>query len=231
MTKLKDAILATCRTPRLALLWISILITAVRTGLRRGELLQIVWSDINFERRTLNIRAEINKTDRSRLLPLDRGLTFHLWLYYTRLPAKRMSLESGLFPLSDTAVEQRWTRLCRTANIKDLHFHDLRRTAGVYFDADRELTVSEHEYMMGHDEGTTNSIYRIGEVNRIRTKLDKGFEAIDIPKTDEQLEERIEFVFNSSYDDYEEFLKAKKSAKPDPEMENAKAEYLRIFPP
>jgi hypothetical protein len=66
------------------------------------------------------------------------------------------------------------------------------------------------------------------DIERIRAKLDKGYELIELPKTQEELEERIEFIFNSTYDDFEEFLKAKRLAVRDYQYEDMKANYLRI---
>jgi integrase len=165
----------TCRTPKHYLLWFSLITTAINLGLRRGELTKIAWGDMSFTDRTLNIRAEITKTGKKRLLPIPIGLVLYLHMYRKKLRADETASDKLVFNISTSALEQRWQRLCDDAGIKDLHFHDLRRNAGTYFDSDRELTVTENEYMLGHAKKTSNSIYRKGIIERIRVKLDKGF--------------------------------------------------------
>src|SRR5262249_492524 len=127
----------TFRTRRQMLLWHSLILAAVETGLRRGELLKIEWKDIDFGKRTLNVRAEITKTGKSRLLPVSRGMNFHFWLYRSRVPEGERAPNERVFPISESALEQAWRRLCRRMGVTGLHFHDLRRTAGTYFDSER----------------------------------------------------------------------------------------------
>jgi integrase len=152
----------TCRTPKHYLLWKSLIDTAINLGLRRGELTKIVWGDVNFNDRTLNIRAEITKTGKKRLLPIPIGVLLCLHTYRKKLRADETTSDKFVFDISLSALEQRWQRLCEDAGIKDLHFHDLRRNAGTFFDSDRGLTVTENEYMLGHAKKTSNSIYRKG---------------------------------------------------------------------
>lgn len=44
------------------------------TGLRCGETLQLLWSDVDLERGTLTIRPEISKTNKGRIVPLHDAL-------------------------------------------------------------------------------------------------------------------------------------------------------------
>src|SRR5262249_32430303 len=51
-----------------------LLIAALDSAMRRGELIQLKWSDINFENRTINVRAMTTKTARSRTVPISSRL-------------------------------------------------------------------------------------------------------------------------------------------------------------
>lgn len=48
-----------------------VVILALNTGMRRGELFSIEWSDVDFEQRLIRLRPEITKTGRGRNLPMN----------------------------------------------------------------------------------------------------------------------------------------------------------------
>ena len=175
-----------CRGKRQYRLWFSLILAAYCTALRRGELLKLLWADIDFDKRTLLVRAESSKTRRARLLPLERMLCWHLMLYRSLVPEEDKTPSSRVFPISGTAHEQAWKRIVKRAGIEDLHFHDLRHAGATRYD-ELGLTRSENEYMLGHSGSGTNSKYVHAEMERIRAKLDVGQEDIDLPTNDEQL--------------------------------------------
>jgi integrase len=57
-------LLAACEDPRAHLR--AILICALDTGMRRGELFSLTWADVDFENRLITIRAFNTKTMRER---------------------------------------------------------------------------------------------------------------------------------------------------------------------
>src|SRR5262249_46893527 len=51
-------------------------LTALYTGCRRGEMFQLTWDDINFDRQYIHFRAETTKTGEARSAPLiERALS------------------------------------------------------------------------------------------------------------------------------------------------------------
>lgn len=56
----------------------AILICALDTGMRRGEILGLKWSDVDFEERVLTIRAFNTKTMKERQVSLTTRLTLEL---------------------------------------------------------------------------------------------------------------------------------------------------------
>jgi integrase len=176
-----------CRGKRQYRLWYSLILAAYCTALRRGELLKLLWGDIDFEKRTLLVWAENSKTRKARLLPLENGLCFQLMLYRSTLSEQERAPSSRVFSISGTAHEQAWRRIVKRAQIEDLHFHDLRHAGATRYD-ELGLTRSENEYMLGHSGSSTNSRYVHAEIERIRVKLDAGFESIKLPKNDEEVE-------------------------------------------
>jgi len=102
-----------------------LLMMALTTGARKGELLGLKWSDIDFKSRVASVRH--TKTDKPRLLPLTGNVVQELMRF-------RESDEALVFKntvCSDKAydVKQAWSYTLKRSGIKHCRFHDLRHTA------------------------------------------------------------------------------------------------------
>jgi integrase len=97
-----------------------LVLLALETAMRRGELLRLRWSDINLDSRIAILRMTKNGT--SRKVPLS-----------TKATAVLRSIPKGkddrIFQLTDMGMEAAFRKACSRADIKNLHFHDLRHTA------------------------------------------------------------------------------------------------------
>jgi len=103
-------------------------ILAIETAARRGELCALVWGDVNFERRTLQIRAEdpgAAKTGTKRTVPLSQRAIDVL----KAAKPKRAKDDDSLLGFKGDSLSQAFDRACRRAAIDDLRFHDLRHEA------------------------------------------------------------------------------------------------------
>jgi len=104
----------------------SILITALNTGMRRGEILNLKWSQVNMEKRCL--RVEQTKSGKNRMIPING------YLYRELLKVKSLNGKSEyVFPNPKTGrpfteVKKSFKNACKRAGIHDLRFHDLRHT-------------------------------------------------------------------------------------------------------
>jgi integrase len=112
---------------------------AIETAMRRGEILQLKWS--NFDSKNSIILIEDTKNGYSRFVPLNSAATKIL----------NSISRSGdqIFPTSASAVQQSWQRLTKRAGIIDLHFHDLRHEAISRF-FEQGLSVPEVALISGH---------------------------------------------------------------------------------
>ncbi len=134
MTKLADA-LKTTRNPLLA----PAVLFAIETALRRGELLDLTWSNICTARRVAHIPK--TKTGYARTIPLtDAALAILTSLSRT---------QSKVFPMSPMALRMAWNRVRERAGMADLNFHDLRHEAISRF-AEMGLTTAELAVISGH---------------------------------------------------------------------------------
>lgn len=121
--------------------WLAPIVTfALETGMRRGEMLSLRWSDVNLERRVVRLRETKNGDGRS--VPLTTRATGLL----NDLPK---SIDGRVFPTTAQALEQAFRRAVVRAKIVDLHFHDLRHEA-VSRLFEKGLNVMEVASISGH---------------------------------------------------------------------------------
>ena len=108
-----------------------IITVALETGMRRGEILSIKKSHIDFNKSVLFIPS--TKTDTPRSIPLSTDAITSL---RGQLRASQ-SVSGGVIPLYEAplftyslrGLSGAFLRLCRRLNIDNLHFHDLRHEA------------------------------------------------------------------------------------------------------
>ena len=104
-----------------------IIIIALETGMRRGEILQIRRSHIDFTLQTLLI--PLTKTDTPRTIPLSSRAVVSLREQISISGNIAPIREAPLFSLLPDSLSQAFRRLCRRLDIQNLHFHDLRHEA------------------------------------------------------------------------------------------------------
>ena len=103
-----------------------ILVVALNTGMRRGEIFNLKWSQVDLDKR--NIIVEQTKSGKNRIIPIND------YLYQELLKVKNQNEKSEyVFPNQETGkpfteVKKSFKNACRKAGINDLRFHDLRHT-------------------------------------------------------------------------------------------------------
>lgn len=115
---------------------------ALCTAMRRGELLGLQWKHIDLQKRTAYL--PLTKNGESRLVPLSTQAASVLG----KLPR---SIDGKVFPLTADALKHAWQRACKSANVKNLHFHDLRHEAASRM-AQRLANVLELAMITGHKD-------------------------------------------------------------------------------
>lgn len=116
-----------------------VVLLALNTGLRRGEMLSLQWSDINLDARMLTVRREQAKSGKQRHVPLNAEALAVLSAWKTCIPA-----EGSVFGVA--SVKSAWMSLLAAAKVGSFRFHDLRHhfasrlvMAGVDLNTIREL--------------------------------------------------------------------------------------------
>jgi integrase len=101
-----------------------VVLLAVATGMRRGEILALRWLDVSLELGIILLPQTKNGDGRS--VSLNQTALKVLRSVPVRLDTKPTD---KLFPdVTPAQVSEHFTRLCRKAGILDFHFHDLRHT-------------------------------------------------------------------------------------------------------
>jgi integrase len=101
-----------------------IVLIALHTGMRRGEICGLQWFDLNFERGLIHVRNTKNGKDR--LIPMNATVR--------TLLENQAKTSSYVFPSPRTKerlveIKYSFVRAVKAAKITDLRFHDLRHTA------------------------------------------------------------------------------------------------------
>lgn len=100
-------------------------LVALTTGARRGELLRLRWSDIDFVQRTA--RLERTKNGKPRLLPLTKPVIEQLMRF--REKGDGLIFPSTISKSQPFAFRHHWYELLKEAGLSGLRFHDLRHSA------------------------------------------------------------------------------------------------------
>lgn len=139
------------RTVTFADLLKPLILTALNTGMRRGELFGLTWADVDLERRILTVLADNAKAGKTRHIPLNSEVLATL----TDWRKQAADTNGRVFPARDGGrldnIKTAWTGLLKKADISHFRFHDLRHSfasrlvmAGVDLAVVREL--------MGHGD-------------------------------------------------------------------------------
>ena len=124
-----------------------LVLLALNTGLRRGELFQLRWEDVQLKPRLLTVRGAGAKSGQTRHIPLNSEALRLLKQWKPGDAASRTFVFANVRstePLGD--VKKAWKALMRKAEVSAFRFHDLRHTfasklvmAGVDLNTVREL--------------------------------------------------------------------------------------------
>jgi integrase len=132
---------------------------SVATGMRRGELLRLNWSDIDYARQTVGIH--ITKTDTPRRVYLTQNACAALKALQTE---KVRAIDGAVFTLPDgtrvkeSTFDQRWHKVRAAAALKDFRYHDLRHSCASFL-AQQGATLNQIAEVLGHKALATTQRY------------------------------------------------------------------------
>jgi len=142
-----------CRASHWDKLYLIVLL-AITTGARKGELTQLRWNDIDFERRTAYVST--TKNGQPKVLPLTESVIKELQLFNKN--------DSSLIFASKVKEEvaycftKPWKKALEDAEIKDFRFHDLRHSCASYL-AQSGASLLEIADVLGHKQISVTKRY------------------------------------------------------------------------
>ena len=124
-----------------------VVLMALSTGARKGEILSLVWSAIDLPRSLVTFHYTKNRTRRSVPIAGELGRILAHRAKVRRIDtALVFSRADGLAP---TDIRSAWETALRHAGIRDFRFHDLRHSAASYL-AMSWASLTEIAEILGH---------------------------------------------------------------------------------
>jgi integrase len=150
-----------------------IVVLAIYTGMRRGEIFNLKWSDVDFARSYIHIGK--SKTGRARFIPMTEIVRDEL--EQLRAGAKQDAEHIFILPRTGkplTRIDKSFTGACKDAGIRNLRFHDLRHTTGTRLGeiGTDVFTIAE---ILGHSDIRMTARYTHATDNNLR-KAAQGLE-------------------------------------------------------
>lgn len=156
----------------------ALIIAALSTGCRVGELLTLQWGDVQVddrdEFRTIVLRASKTKTATTRIVPIGQRLRAVLEMLRTDPEGQQLPPEAFVFGDEIggriSSVKTAWGTACRDAGVVGLRFHDLRREFACRLLESRAELHDVRDFL-GHSNITTTSRYLRSTTLRLERAL------------------------------------------------------------
>ncbi|GMO20728.1 site-specific integrase [Bradyrhizobium sp. TM233] len=136
---------------------------ALATAMRRGEIANMQWKDLDLKRRLLTI--PVTKNGHARTIPLSNDAI--------RALPKRCAIDGRVFSMTGNAIHLAWDRITKRAGLDDLRFHDLRHEAISRF-FELGLTIPEVATISGHRDATMLLRYAHASSSAVFKKLNQA---------------------------------------------------------
>ena len=102
-----------------------LVLLAMNTGLRRGELFSLSWSDVDLHRKMLTVRASVAKSGRARHVPLNSEAV-DILKRWSKHRSKDGLVFAGAAGARMTNINKSWAGLMKLCGLEDFRFHDTR---------------------------------------------------------------------------------------------------------
>ena len=123
----RSALFGACRGSQWTKLYLLVLL-AITTGARKGELMNLRWKDIDFDRKTAYV--ETTKNGQPKVLPLTDEVAAELRRFKDQEP--ELIFNSQIKPDKPYEFYKLWRKALKEADIKDFTFHSCRHTCASY---------------------------------------------------------------------------------------------------
>jgi integrase len=153
------------------------ILTALRSGMRQGELRGLQWSSINWESRTVTVRHSLNdrtkrleppKNNRERHIPLD--VDVYEMLYRRKKTTGYVFSDSDGQPFDSQRLVRRLRAVRKKAGLRDFGWHTLRHTFASHL-AMKGAPLHVVQALLGHSTITMTMRYAHVAPSTLRTAI------------------------------------------------------------
>lgn len=149
-------------------------IFALNSGLRRGELFSLMWSAVDFNAGIVTVRAESAKSGQTRRVPLNTEATSVLTTWRKRQGDH--AADGLVFPGAGgarlTNITKSWAGVVKAAKLRSFNFHDLRHSFASKL-VQRGTDLNTVRELLGHTEIKTTLIYAHLAEGNLRAAVDR----------------------------------------------------------
>ncbi len=100
----------------------------MNTGLRRGEIFDLAWHNVDLKKRNLTVEGIKAKSGHTRHVPLNGEATEVLLVWRNKTSSRHLVFPSPKTKKRFANINNSWEQLRDKAKLKDFRFHDLRHT-------------------------------------------------------------------------------------------------------
>ena len=149
-----------------------IVICALTTGLRKSNILNLKWENINFEFGYIEILKQENKGKKQIQIPLSNK--FRTELIKIGIKEKGYVFTSHRGDKPYTNIDEGFKQACIRAGIQNFRFHDLRHTVGTRLVANGADLQTVKEYLAHSDLKTTQRY-----LHPVKENMKKAIDILD----------------------------------------------------
>lgn len=149
--------------------YVALIVLYIELTVRRSELLELTWSDVDFENNLIKItpnkprNSEADAQDRLRQIPLW-GLAKRV---FAKLKTSNAKQTDKIFNIKPGTITSKFGEIVRMLDIEDLHLHDLRRE-GVSRLLEQGFTKEQVKVFTGHkDSRMIEEVYQNIDARRV----------------------------------------------------------------
>jgi integrase len=109
-----------------------IILVALNTRMRKAEILNLEWNQVNLEEGFIRIEAQRSKNRKIRVIPLNNSMKEVFYKLHYGSNDSQYVFENPKTGKAFVCINRRWRTLLKDLGIKGFSFHDLRHTFATY---------------------------------------------------------------------------------------------------